>query len=265
MISFVKKLLAKSLGLKAYLKVISRGYFILYRLGFLNEKYPENHLIQRFVKKGDYVIDLGANLGYYTIPLSQLVGPDGKVWAVEPIPIFNEVLEANKSQSPNPQNIIQFPYAMGDEDEQVITMQIPVQDGMIRHGLSAVQRESAKGVEYKTYQVTSYNPATLFKDVEKVDFIKCDVEGYEGHVIPHLKSLIAANKPILQVEIGSVENRELIYNMLEPLGYTIYGLQYPNLLKGANVINEAVSDFYFVPENRLSAFEKDIGLAIKAV
>jgi len=265
MVGLIKKLLSKTLGIKHYLIIISRVYFRLYRWGKLREQYPENYLIQRLVKPGDHVIDLGANLGYYTIPISRIIGSAGKVWAVEPIPIFNEVLTANKALSPHPENITQLPYALGDRDHETITMHVPVQNGTIRHGLSAVQQDQhEQHTEFLTFEVQGYNPATLFKDRERVDFIKCDVEGYEGHIIPHLTELIQQCKPVMQIEISPQENRHALYHLLAPLGYTVYKLAYPALKKGANALDQGGGDYYFVPEDKITEFEQNTGLAIEA-
>ncbi len=266
MISLIKQFLSKTLGIKKYLTVISRAYFFLYRLGLLKNKYPENYLVQNLVNPGDYVIDLGANLGYYTIPISRIIGKNGKIWAVEPIPIFNEVLTTNKSLSPYPENIVQLPYALGDKDGDVITMQVPVRNGVIRHGLSTVEVENGKKSQetsYLTYQVTSYNPATLFQDISRVDFIKCDVEGYETHIIPHIKELIQTFLPWIQIEIVPKENRFTIHKALKPLGYEVYGLTYPTLKKGEKALEQVAGDFYFIPENSSEKFEKKIGLVIE--
>src|SRR5262249_44519922 len=48
--------------------------------------------VRLLVKPGDFVIDVGANVGAYTSLLSSLVGSNGRVWAFEPLPENHEVL-----------------------------------------------------------------------------------------------------------------------------------------------------------------------------
>jgi len=57
------------------------GLAILYPLRRIFE--PPNKLIKPFVKKDYVVADLGCAAGYYTLPLAELVGPEGKVYAVD--------------------------------------------------------------------------------------------------------------------------------------------------------------------------------------
>ena len=64
------------MGQENYLKFLSRGFHTAYALGFLknNRNYQFNYFVKRIVKKGDYVVDLGANLGYFSRIFSNIVG-----------------------------------------------------------------------------------------------------------------------------------------------------------------------------------------------
>lgn len=57
-----------------------------FRLGLFTSDEPEYSKLGEWVSEGDCVIDIGANVGIFTAALSQLVGPDGHVFAFEPIP-----------------------------------------------------------------------------------------------------------------------------------------------------------------------------------
>ena len=51
--------------------------------------------IQQFIKKGDVVFDIGANIGAFSVPLAKKVGPTGKVYSFEPQPYIAELLNQN--------------------------------------------------------------------------------------------------------------------------------------------------------------------------
>ena len=71
---------------KSQLKKITPAYIHNY---FVNNPYESEVFIQSvyslFIKEKDYVIDVGANHGFHTIPLSKLVGKQGKVFACEAV------------------------------------------------------------------------------------------------------------------------------------------------------------------------------------
>ena len=117
---FIRRILYRTLSFEQYLKTLSRMFFIYYRYGIGRNseamEYP--HHLCNLVASGDTVIDIGANLGYYSRILSELVGDNGKVYAIEPVkPILN-VLKYNLRNS---NNVRLYNCALGDSNE-LITM-----------------------------------------------------------------------------------------------------------------------------------------------
>jgi hypothetical protein len=83
--------------------------------------------------------------------------------------------------------------------------------------------------------------------MEKLDFIKCDVEGYEVHLFPHLINTISKFKPLIQIEISNAENRKQILDLLKPLGYKGFGIKSGALieLSDQDTVNYTLGDLYF--------------------
>lgn len=242
----MKKLLFNILGEENYLKFISKGFISMYKKGMKKDKYPQHYFIKNLVKEGDYVIDLGANLGYYTIPFSIAVGESGKVLSVEPVPLFEKILRKNTSMSNNAKNIEIFNYALGKEDGE-IEMGLFVENGVFRHGLTKVL--SKEDNPSKVVKVKMTHPESLFSNLTKLDYIKCDIEGFEIEVLPLFINIITKFKPTLQVEFGSSKSRDTIYTMLKAIDYKMYKLDSNKLELVAE--GETVSDdVYFVPNSR---------------
>ena len=146
----VRKILVKILGFKGYLRLISRVYITMIRKGMKKDQYPEIHHLRNVLKPGMCVVDIGANLAYYSSVMSDMVGENGKVIAIEPIPLFAEVFKRNTK---NRNNIQLFVVALGSENKTV-TMGIPVVNGLIRHGLSQIidehiESRHTKKLEYE--------------------------------------------------------------------------------------------------------------------
>src|SRR6185312_12382199 len=65
------------------------------RRGTFRTPEPEFDLLPQLVRPGSVVIDVGANIGHYTLRLAQLVGPEGRVYAFEPMPKTFDLLCRN--------------------------------------------------------------------------------------------------------------------------------------------------------------------------
>lgn len=240
----LRALLLDALGHQKYLALVSDVYIRLIRNGFLKKKYPELFFLKELVKPGDVCVDIGANVGYYSSFLSQHAGKTGHVFAVEPVDLFAGVFKQNISQF-GAGNVTLYQTALGGE-EKTIQMGTPVIDGVFRHGLTKViDGDGAAGME--TYEVPMNIPDVLFANLQRLDFLKCDVEGYEVFIMPHFIKTISRFKPVIQMEISSAENRQAIFELFIPIGYTIYRLGEAGLeaMGSTEALNYEGGDFYF--------------------
>ena len=217
----IKEVLLRLLGQRAYLKLTSKLFFLYFYNGWLrnNPSYYTHYFVKQFISKGDTVIDIGANLGYYSVRFAKLVGPAGKVYSVEPIELYRSVLQQNIS--PYKQVEI-FPYALG-ETNGVIKMGNPSTDKH-RHGLMRVINEKEQQDDGQVYEVAMKNPVELFGALQRIDYIKCDIEGYEVPVIPAMKSLISRHRPFIQVETDG-DNKFIIHRLLKDMDYNLFYVQ----------------------------------------
>ncbi len=243
----IKFILYRLLGSQRYLRLVSSFFFLFYSLGLLkrNPIYYIHYFVKKLIKKGDYIIDIGANLGYYSKIFSDLVGRKGKVYAVEPLPIYQKVLKRNTAKKSNIQLI---PYALGKENGKV-QMGVPGND-VYQHGRNQVLTENKKITS--STEVEIKKASTLFSDLERLDYIKCDVEGFEMNIIPELEELLLKFKPILQIEIDS-KNKPDLCSFLENLGYSFFSVEKSNLIpESMDTLSKTKGDLIFIHElNRL--------------
>lgn len=241
---FIRKILLKILGLKCFLKLISSIYITLVKQGFLKKKYPELFYLTEIVKPNDVCIDIGANVGYYSIFLSKIVGKTGKVYAIEPIPLFAEIWKKNVKRS-KVNNLELYNYALGGTEENV-KMGIPEVNGVLHHGMTKiVSTREEKYIKY--FEVEMKVPDNLFSNLPKLDFIKCDVEGYESEVFSNMVNTIRKFKPVIQSELSGNENRLKVISILKNIGYNTFILK-NNKLEAIEEENwlKVNQDFYFV-------------------
>ena len=215
----IRKLLVNLLGFEGYIRLVSSIYLKLVGAGLLAKKYPELFYLKKIIRPGFYCLDIGANLGYYSTFLSKLAGPSGKVLAVEPVPVFQEIWRDNVKAS-GVQNLELLPYALGGENTR-IQMGTPERDGLLHHGMTKVTT-SASEKYARTYDVEMKVPDELFGNLTRLNFVKCDVEGFEFQVFSHLQETLRKFKPLIQTELNGLENRQGVIRVLSNLGYQPY-------------------------------------------
>jgi FkbM family methyltransferase len=254
MIYRLKKILQSLLPKRIYLKVMHIGFRFAFQFGFLknNYIYKYHYFAHKLINKGDTVLDIGANLGYYSYIFSKLIGNNGKLVSVEPVPPFFDTLQwALKGKT----NCIQHHTALGNTNE-TIEMFIPTKNGFFNTGLAHVPEAGEDKTNGISYKVPVNKASELFSIVEKIDFIKCDIEGYEEVVIPEMIALIKKHLPILQIETWG-KHKDVIFETLTAIGYNNYSLYQGKLVQDFD-INIEYGDFLFVHQSK--AAEKLKGL-----
>jgi FkbM family methyltransferase len=246
----IKAWLLKILGQEKYLRLTSTVFFVAYQNGLLrnNPAYFTHYMATRFIQPGFTVIDIGANLGYYSCLLAAKTGLRGKVLSVEPIEIYRRILVKNTAELPQ---VSILPYALG-ETEGTLKMGNPSQDKH-RHGLMRVLKDDEAGKDF--YEVPVKNPLSLFSEVEKIDYIKCDIEGYEVPVIPAMKPLIEKHRPLMQVETEG-ENKMLLMQLFEGLNYRTFYAFHDNLVPYMDSEKALPGDLIAIPEEKMGEYEK---------
>lgn len=255
----VRKILIRVLGLKGYLRLVSKTYIIGISYGLMRKKYGELFFLKKIIKPGDHVLDIGANLGYYSFFMTVSAGKNGRVIGVEPIPLFAEVWKKNL-RSLKGYNYALQNCALGTESRDKVTMSIPVVDGVVRHGLTkVVENQVVSKNDSLSFEVPMKNGDQLMQDqgLTRLDFLKCDVEGYEQYVLPSLKETIQKYLPVLQIELSGNDNRLTVVDFLVNLSYEIFILKEEKLRpvekKDIFTFNQ---DFYFVHSTRVEEYRK---------
>ena len=247
MIKLFRKLLVRTLGFERYIRLVSRVYLRLVGAGWGRSKYPELFFLQQVVRPGFVCLDIGANLGYYSVALSRLAGPQGQVLAVEPIPEFQAIWQDNVRLS-GIDNLTLLPYALGGQSTTV-QMGTPERNGLLHHGMTKVAASNPHEHYARTYDVPMRVPDELFRHLPRLDFVKCDVEGFEYEVFRHMQDTLRRFRPLIQTELNGLENRRAVAELLAGLGYAPFVLAAGGtelVPCSAEQLGSAVTaDFYF--------------------
>ena len=152
------------------------------------------------VRPGDLAIDCGAHKGLHTIPLSDIVGPSGRVLAVEALPDLAELL-ALHARSSGYTNIEVVPQAIGSREGKSTFFFVQGAPGF--SGLQ--QRDLPPGAETTVLKIEV--PVTTLDNLcatsgKHVRFVKMDLEGGEYHALQGAASLLRDHHPLVIFEDG---------------------------------------------------------------
>jgi FkbM family methyltransferase len=245
----------------AYAQALAKAWDI--RFGDYPE--PERDLIPLLVHRGDTVLDVGANYGYYSYPLSRAVGPTGLVYAFEPIAFTYRTLRI-VAKLLRFRSVQIVPKGCSDRAGS-ITFEVPTQaNGALSAGLAYVggRNEDRPGretqvrwtgtrrVEAEMIRLDDFLPT-----LRDLSFIKADIEGSEVFAFRGGQQTIERHLPTVLCEINPwyLEGFGLTVGDLASLfferGYGLYRYQKERLTP--TTVPEVVEgNYFFVHPSRAS-------------
>jgi FkbM family methyltransferase len=149
----------------------------------------ETDFIAKTVKKDMTVLDVGANIGYYTLLMSDKVGTNGKVFSFEPDPQNQVVLSKNIAVN-NLQNVHLEKAAVSSESGTVRLY------GTDDKGDQRIY-DSHDGRQFVTVPSVSIDDFIEKMKIVKVDFLKMDIQGAEPFAVMGMKKMIKKNPGII--------------------------------------------------------------------
>jgi FkbM family methyltransferase len=208
-----------------------RRTFRAYVLSRVHEE-ATTDLFRQVVKEGNVVLDLGANLGYFTLLAAKLVGPAGRVYSFEPEPRNFGYLRRNVELNGYEQ-VTAVQKAVSDRSGTVKLYLCSYDTGhhtiQQYDGIRAYRPDLAgdrpEFVEVDAVRLDDF----LERKITPIHVIKMDVEGAEMLALSGMEKLIKANDrltmfveffPLLIREMGS-SPEELVSRLLEDFGFTV--------------------------------------------
>lgn len=178
-------------------------------------------IVRRIVKQGDFVLDIGANIGYYTILFSKIVGASGKVIAFEPTKHFGDVLKKN-IEANQVENVEVFDIGLSNRN----------QDLVIDIGPSSATLHSPTGfdtvIDHEKISLTTLDIFVQQRAPEKIDFIKIDIDGHEPLFFEGAWDVLERYSPIVIFEVSHLHYLEAgisawdFYELVCNKGYRFY-------------------------------------------
>jgi FkbM family methyltransferase len=151
-----------------------------------------NYLIHSgILKEGDVALDIGANIGYYVLIESQIVGKKGHVYAVEPVLSTFKQMQKNVRLN-NSKNISTFQLAFGAERNEKSAIYVSG-----KSNLSSMSRDAVGGTLEYAQEVVMETVDNFLKDKASPNIVRMDVEGFEYEIIRGMHETLKENVKIL--------------------------------------------------------------------
>lgn len=179
--------------------------------------------IEVLCRPGDYVLDIGANVGDWTTAIARKVGSGGRVLAFEPVPYLAETV-AKTARISRHDWVEVHELALSAEDG---TAEFSVEKG--NSGGSRLGRVEGdfSPMAVQTRRLDGFLEQR--PDIDHIDLIKIDVEGHELDVLVGARNTLARFRPPLVLESGfeTGAQRKNQHDLLVELGYDIIGAFVP--------------------------------------
>jgi FkbM family methyltransferase len=186
-------------------------------------------LFEHLLGPGDTMLDVGANAGFFSLLCARLVGPDGRVFAFEPIPSVRRQLEANIALNDARQARVK---AVAASDR---TGTLTMFEGPEGHkGISSLRplSESSGKLEVQTVAIDD-----LDNEIGgPIRCVKIDVEGAEMLALLGMQKLLARDRPYLIVEFTDASLRSFGHSVRQMAGwladreYSVFRIEEPGLI-----------------------------------
>jgi FkbM family methyltransferase len=205
----------------------------------------------RWLRPGMTVIDIGANVGVYSLPLARRVAPHGHVFAYEPGSAPRTMLERSRTHN-RADNLHIIPAAVSDSPRE----------GQLVLGVSSELNSLQGSGPGEPVQITSLDMEEGTRGWDTVDFIKIDAEGEEERILAGAKSFFERHSPLVMFEVkdDDVAN-ETLRAAFPQRGYNVYRM-HPGAMvlvadNAANALDRYELNLFAAKPDRAAALAKD--------
>lgn len=148
----------------------------------------ETRLAEELVPPGGCVVDIGANIGYYTLLCARRAGPAGQIYAFEPEPENFSLLQQNVRR--NSYSNVQMENTAVSDATGSLTLFIS-RENHGDHRVYACESEARDRVSIRAVRLDDY----FADDPPLIDLVKMDIQGAEGRALDGMKTLLQCRPP----------------------------------------------------------------------
>ena len=151
-------------------------------------------VLSRLVESGQVVLDIGANIGYFSLLFAKWVGATGAVHAFEPFPETVLRFKRNLELNPRLKSIVRIHELAISDSVGSLSMAVPDQGNS---GCNYLRTDGSQ-----TIKVTTLDAFVQQERLSNIDLIKIDVEGSEVALLEGARETIERFRPVLMIEVN---------------------------------------------------------------
>jgi len=208
-------------------------------------EYDEENLVRAFLRPGMTAIDGGANVGHMSLICARRVRPGGHVHAFEPVPGTFAILRENVEVNGLEETVRVHRFAFADRSDELVRIECQEQYSNMAHMALGNDRDSAavpthSGADSRAepnpggnVRVSEVSTVTLDdyvarEGLERVDFLKLDLEGAETMALAGARRLLGVMKPVVLCEFNNPtlvrfgSSSHTLWRMWRELGYEFF-------------------------------------------
>jgi len=179
-------------------------------------------------KKGDIVVDVGAHIGKYTLIASKMVGPQGKVIAIEAHPDNYDILKKNIALN-KLTNVVALNFAVHSKEAIVKLYEPGQEEGFTIYNTIMTDRKMSNNQKYVEVHGKPLDSILLENAIKEVNWIKIDVEGAELEVLRGAPNILSNSRYLsLLIEIHNLgaNHNNLYQPIIELLKLNRYNVSF---------------------------------------
>ena len=182
----------------------------------------------RLLQRDSIVFDVGANVGFWTVPMAMTLRGEGRVHAFEPIPANAKRLRQNVGLNDVGDIVDIHEIGLSDETSTVeISLREDFSNGSDTGNAAIVIDDSDKHFRCTTIKVAALDQIYQSLILKRLDFLKVDIEGHEDRFLAGASSVIARFRPVIYMEVNEpyytrrgLDATDLFQSWLDSADYT---------------------------------------------
>lgn len=227
-----------------------------------NPEQEDFDFISSLIKPGNVVLDIGANVGLVSISLLKAQPKVGKIYAFEPLPDTFAKMKHNLELNGLPEKICPVNLGMSDKagffdfylpgENEAASMQPNMDEFYMQESVDG-HYTGVKKMDKVECKVTTLDEYVAENNIDRVNFIKIDVEGNEKNVLGGGANVLKKYHPIVYCEMLRKHaarfgyHPNVIIEYMKTLGYSCYTLHDGELIPFAEMTEDTVeTNFFFM-------------------